>query len=76
MKQTRQNIKFALCIEDKDCDDLGKGKVYHLLPDEVAAREGFLRVVDESAEDYLYPEAYFVSVELPKKAEEALAAEA
>jgi hypothetical protein len=31
-----------------------------------------LRVVDESGEDYLYPESYFVLVELPLEAQEAL----
>lgn len=65
-------LERAECIESKDCDDLEKGKVYQLLPDESAAKEGYLRVVDESAEDYLYPEACFVSLNLPKKAQDAL----
>jgi hypothetical protein len=72
MAQTRQRTKFALCIDNRDCDDLEKGKVYQVIPDDAAAREGYLRVVDESAEDYLYPEAYFVLLDLPEKAEEAL----
>ncbi len=66
--------KYALCIENRDCDDLEKGKVYPVLPDEDAAREEYLRVVDESGEDYLYPASYFVPVELPQKAQEALSA--
>ncbi len=57
---------FALCIDDRDCDDLEKGKVYEILPDEAGAQEGYLRVVDESGEDYLYPESYSVLVELPR----------
>ncbi len=72
MAQTQQRDKFALCIESKDCDDLEKGKVYRVLPDDAAAKEGYLRVVDESVEDYLYPEIYFVLLDLPRKAEEAL----
>lgn len=72
MAQTRQRIQFALCIENKDCDDLEKGKVYRVLPDEAAAQEGYLRVFDESGEDYLYPEGYFVLLDLPRKAEDAL----
>ena len=32
------------------------------------------RVVDESEEDYLYPESYFIFVELPRKAQEAFVA--
>ena len=39
-----------------------------------AAQEGYLRVVDESQEDYLYPESCFIFVELPRKAQEALVA--
>jgi hypothetical protein len=72
MAQLRHKTAFALCIENKDCDDLEKGKVYQVLADDVAAQEGYLRVVDESTEDYLYPESYFVLLELPEKAQEAL----
>ena len=61
-----------LCIENKDCDDLEKRKVYQVLPDDKAAGEGYLRIVDESREDYLYPESYFISVELPRKVQDAL----
>ena len=72
MGQLQQTIVFALCIENRDCDDLEKGKVYQVLSDDSAAKEGYLRVVDESAEDYLYPESYFVLLDLPKKAQNAL----
>ena len=72
MGQLQHKIGFALCIENRDCDDLEKGKVYQILPDDTAAQEGYLRVVDESIEDYLYPEAYFVLLDLPKKARYAL----
>ena len=68
--------RFALCIDDTDCDDLEKGKVYQSLPDDDAAQEGYLRVLDESGEDYLYPESYFVLVDLPQKAQDALSAQA
>jgi hypothetical protein len=72
MPRPRSRIRFALCIRDRDCDDLEKGKVYAVLADARAKREGYLRVVDESGEDYLYPEAYFVLLELPSKARTAL----
>ena len=71
MKHNNNNI-FVLCIENKDCDDLEKQKVYQVLPDDKAADEGYLRIVDESGEDYLYPESYFISVELPCKVQDAL----
>jgi len=42
------------------------------LPDEDAERDGDLRVVDESGEDYLYPAAYFVLIEVAEEAESIL----
>ena len=72
MGNVQYDIKFALCIENKDCDDLEKGKVYQILSDDTAAQEGYLRVVDESTEDYLYPESYFVVLDLPKRSQDAL----
>ena len=72
MKHNNKNILFVLCIENKDCDDLEKRKVYQVLPDDKAADEGYLRIVDESGENYLYPESYFISVELPRKVQDAL----
>ena len=71
MAQSRSRARFALCVENKDCEDLEKGKVYPVLADASAMRSAYLRVVDESGEDYLYPERYFVFVDLPKKAKDA-----
>lgn len=76
MAQIRSKTRFALCVEDKDCDDLEKGKMYRVLADASAKRDGFLRVVDESGEDYLYPESHFVFIDLPIKAKNALLVEA
>ena len=42
------------CIENKDCDDLEKRKVYQVLPDDKAADEGYVRIVDESGEDFTF----------------------
>lgn len=63
---------FALCVENKDCEDLEKRKIYRVLPDDEAAKDGYLRIIDESGEDYLYPESYFILIQLPRKAQEAL----
>lgn len=60
MTRVRTQTKYVLCIENRDCDDLEKGKVYPLLPDAKAKRDGYVRVIDESGEDYLYPESHFV----------------
>lgn len=61
-------------MRNDDCEDLELRKVYPVLPDKRAEKEGYVRVVDESGEDYLYPESYFVFVRLPRKAQEAVAA--
>jgi hypothetical protein len=47
-------------------------KVYRVLDDPQASRHGLMRVVDESGEDYLYPEKYFVPIKLPQAAERAM----
>jgi hypothetical protein len=64
--------KFALCVRNDECEDLELRKVYEVLPDKRAEKDGFLRVLDESGEDYLYPQSYFVPVSLTRKAQEAL----
>ncbi len=61
-----------LCVENRDCKDLERRKIYQVLPDDEASKEGYLRVIDESGEDYLYPESYFILVQLPREAQEAL----
>ena len=73
VKENKKRV-FVLCIENKDCEDLEKRKIYQVLPDDEATREGYLKVIDESGEDYLYPESYFILVHLPREAQEALQA--
>jgi len=46
-------------------------KVYRGEADPEAEDHGLLRVIDETGEDYLYPEKYFVPIEVPKKAADA-----
>ncbi len=72
MKREKENQTFALCIGNKDCEDLEMRKIYQVLPDDDAEREGYIRVIDESGEDYLYPQSYFILVRLPREAQKAL----
>ena len=65
---------FAICLENRGAEDLDIRKVYRVLHDKDAAATGYVRVIDESGEDYLYPADYFVFVELPRKAKRAWAA--
>jgi len=72
MGKKNDKPKYALCVENRDCEDLEKRKIYQVLPDEEAQKEGYLRVIDESGEDYLYPASYFILLQLPIEAQEAL----
>jgi hypothetical protein len=72
MKPQETESRFVLCIRNEDCDDLEPRKVYQGLPDDSAAAEGYILVVDESGEDYLYPQDYFVRIDLPQAAQKAL----
>lgn len=66
--------KFAVCVASSGADDLQVRKLYRILPDASAAKEGYVRVVDDSGEDYLYPATRFVSVQLPASVERKLLA--
>lgn len=74
MKRRKPQLKFVLCIRNDECDDLEPRKVYQVLEDASAMKEGYVRVVDESGEDYLYPADYFVPIELPLATAKTLAA--
>ena len=76
MSTSGRGRKFAICVKNNGAEDLEVWKVYRVVPDKHAATEGRLRVIDESREDYLYPAAYFVFVELPEKARRAWPASA
>lgn len=73
MKRHKPRPKFVLCIRNDGCDELEPRKIYQVLDDPSASEEGYLRVVDESGEDYLYPVEYFVAIELPEAVGKALA---
>lgn len=64
--------QLALWVRNEDREDLEKRKVYQAVPDQQAAREGHIRVLDESGENYLDHESYFVPIQLPREAENAL----
>src|SRR3989338_6803423 len=69
----RSRPRFVVCIENSASPaSLELHKIYCVLPDEDAAREGDLRVVDESGEDYLYPAEWFAAVDLPRRLKTAV----
>ena len=57
-----------MCINNAEYPaSLELHKIYRVLPDNKATRDGDLRIVDESGEDYLYPAEWFVPVNLPRR---------
>ena len=74
MKKTRKlPARFAVCIKNKGYEaSLEIGKLYRVVPDQEADRHGYLRIVDESGEDYGYAADRFFSIEVPKSLERAL----
>jgi hypothetical protein len=66
---------MVICISNTGYEvSLEPRKVYEVLRDPNAARHGQLRVVDESGEDYLYPQSHFAEIVLPRSIRKAVLA--
>lgn len=64
---------FAICIHNGEyAGTLELRKVYEVIEDAAAEKRNYLRVVDESGEDYLYPRSWFVPVVVPENVEQLL----
>ncbi len=75
MKTTRKKKSFVVCLSnDGYAASLERRKIYVALRDSEAERNGLLRIVDESGDDYLYPRSRFAALKLPRSLEQALAA--
>ena len=73
MSPRKIKARFAICMNNEDFPaSLELRKIYRVVADESAAKNQLVRIVDESGEDYLYPEAYFIPIKLPATAEKAL----
>ena len=68
----QEHSRFAICIKAGDDDLLTVRKIYQVLADDNAAKSDFIRVIDDEGEDYLYPAANFVFIELPAAIEQVL----
>jgi hypothetical protein len=64
--------QFAVCVDNADYGAaLELRKIYQVLPDAAAASRSFIRVIDESGEDYLYPKKMFLRVRImPERRDE------
>ena len=57
--------RLVICIDNSGYEvSLERRKIYVALPDADAAKHGRVRVIDESGDDYLYPEECFVEADL------------
>ncbi len=67
-------MEFVLCIHNDEYPvSLERRKVYRVIADPQASQKNFVRIIDESGEDYLYPVSYFVPVQIPQVALSAFA---
>lgn len=65
--------RYAVCITNGGNEaSLERNKLYVVLPDRKAEKDGLVRVIDEDGEDYLYPADWFVAVEVPKAVQVSL----
>ena len=63
---TTSVTKLAVCVTNTGYEaSLERRKIYSLLADSEAKKHKLVRVIDESGEDYLYPDSFFVAVTLP-----------
>ena len=72
-RRAGQKKRFVVCVRNKGYPaSLELRKIYQALADPEAETHGLLRVIDESGEDYLYPQRFFMSLDLPQPVESAL----
>ena len=67
--------QFVIRLENEGYEvSLELRKIYRVLPDPDAAKHRQIRVIDESGDDYLYPQRFFAPIELPRAVRRAVLA--
>jgi hypothetical protein len=70
-------MKWSLCVSNDGYPvSLAERKLYIQLDDDKAERHGFVRIVDDSGEDYLYPKGMFVAMPIEQVVERLIMHEA
>ncbi|MDY0186257.1 MAG: hypothetical protein RBR43_10330 [Desulfuromonadaceae bacterium] len=65
--------KLYVCVQNNGyAASLEQRKIYQALPDNDASQIGMVRIIDESGEDYLYPEECFAQISLPAEIRQEL----
>jgi hypothetical protein len=71
--QRKPAARFVVCVRNEEYPaSLELHKIYEVLPDAEGERLGFIRVIDESGEDYLFPKDYFLDLQVSRQVEQAL----
>ena len=72
-RQANQFKRFVLCLNNAGyAASLEVGKVYRIIQDDEASSHGYIRVIDESGEDYAYTTNRFHLIQLPSAVEKVL----
>ena len=73
--EKKKESHFVLCLDNEGYEaSLEVGKLYRMIPDEEAKSHGYVRIVDESGEDYAYAQTRFHAMKLPSAVESKLKA--
>jgi hypothetical protein len=67
------DMEFVLCIDNSEYEaSLILRKVYPVMSDPKGAKDGLVRIVDESGEEYLYDKSHFILVDFPNAVAKAI----
>lgn len=72
--KNKDKTKYVVCINNEGYPaSLELRKIYEALPDEESEKHDFLRIIDESGEDYLFPAGFFLPIKVPEAITHAFA---
>jgi hypothetical protein len=75
MKRRYPGKQYVVCVQNQGYKvSLEIRKIYRAITDKQASEHHLVRIIDESRQSYLYPEDYFVAIQLPQPVLKALAA--
>ncbi len=73
MLRNQRKGEFVVCVKNEGYEAaLELRKIYQTVTDPESERHGLIRIIDESGEDYLYPDGFFLSIVLPQVIRRAL----
>jgi len=76
LTHSRKRSRYVVCIDNEGYSaSLELRKLYEVVSDRKAESRGFVRVIDESGEDYLFPAGFFMRVAVPDAVRQAFLAE-